>query len=111
MRPVVLFDDSPLPAGFLLLAGEEPVKSTADCIFMVFPRESSSPTVEFLRERKHQEFSVSITIDSEVTRIEGRCRPEENLVIDLPSLGRGRWSIYGSGGVSLTGECEWASGK
>jgi hypothetical protein len=113
MRPVALFDESPLPAGFLLLSNAEPVESTVawDCILMVFPRGSTSPATEFLAERKHQEFSVSVTIDRDTTRIEGRCRPEETLVIDLPSHGRGRWSITGPGGVSLAGECEWASGN
>jgi len=111
MSTVVLLDDSRLPIGFLLLAKGGPVESAvaSDCIFMVLPTGSPSLASQFLSERKHQEFSVAVAAALGVTRIEGQCRHNETLLIELPQQGLGRWSIATADGISLAGQCEWAS--
>ena len=113
MSTIAPFEDAPMPVGFLLLAGETPVESTAarDCVFMTLPVALTSPGAAYLAQRKHQEFSVAVAVGANEVRISCECRPGERLEIVIPSLGRGTWSVVGGPDSPLSGSCEWAKGK
>src|SRR5262245_15350795 len=110
MSTIALFEEAPVPVGFLLLAGSGPIESIAarDCLFMTLPIASASSGAAFLAERKHEEFSVALSVNGDRTDISGECRPGERLKIAIPDSGRGTWSISLTSGQSLAGSCEWA---
>lgn len=112
MSTIALFDESPVPVGFLLFAGDDPVKPTAarDCVFMVLPLSSASRSTVFLSERKHQEFSVVVSSSAAGLHIRGECRPGEVLQILIAEDGQGHWTVAAPPLPKMSGRCEWAKG-
>ena len=112
MATIALVDEAQELAGFLLLAGDDPLgaASSRDCLFMVPPLPFSSPAKDALSKRAHAEFAVAISLEGAAFRLTGFCQVAELLDVYLPRSGDGTWSIASRESLIASGSCQLAKG-
>jgi hypothetical protein len=113
MSAVVLLDNG-LPAGFLLFAGSGRIEPTAAraCTIMAPPFPIPSAARDMLSERKHVEFSATVTDEAnDSLRIAAQLKDGAFLRVHLPISGLGTWCLSAGPSVVASGACERAARK
>lgn len=97
--PSIVLRDSTADAGFLLVAGEDPLtkEGQREVILMSLPLPNNSELAAFIRQHKHTEFKASITSSAGGCDFAFSVTPELKVSLHIEPDGNGSWSVSGIG--------------
>ena len=97
--PSIVLRDSIADAGFLLVAGDDPLstKGQRDVILMSLPLPNNSELAAFIRQHKHTEFTASISSSAGGYDLAFSVTHEQKVSLHIESDGNGYWSVAGIG--------------
>jgi hypothetical protein len=103
MPTIVLRDSDNKDAGFLLVAGDQPLAASQsrDVVLMALPIPNESALASFVREHKHIEFQAHTSASGEQLLVSFPVPPDSNVDIKVGLDSAGSWSVAGVG----TGSC------